>query len=244
MLDQRAVDQWLDRFVAKLKDTFGNRLVYVGHHGSWARGEGEAGSDIDTIVILDQVESKDLTTFRDLISSMPNAKSLASGFLLSVAEHRVWPRFDGVQFFYECRALYRRPEDIVKKPTPADLLEDIRVKASSNLLVARHYLLYPHGLMKIVHKLHYPFKCCFFGLQSWVLLREGRFIARKEDLLNVLSDPDDQEVTIVGRDWRKSHQDREKRPSYYIELLERWSRKMLLRVQAYEATKRNENGRT
>ena len=36
MLDQRAVDQWLDRFVGKLKNTFGDRLLFVGHHGSWA----------------------------------------------------------------------------------------------------------------------------------------------------------------------------------------------------------------
>ncbi len=35
MLDQRTVDQWLGEFLARLKNIFGDRLVFVGHHGSW-----------------------------------------------------------------------------------------------------------------------------------------------------------------------------------------------------------------
>lgn len=37
MFDQKAVDLWLGRFLTRLRNTFGNRLVYVGYHGSWAR---------------------------------------------------------------------------------------------------------------------------------------------------------------------------------------------------------------
>jgi len=244
MLDQRAVDQWLGEFLTRLKNTFGDRLVFVGLHGSWARGEAKAESDIDITTVLDRVDPKNLRAFRNIIASMPNAKNLASGGLYSIVEKQAWPRFEGAQLFYEYKILYGTLDDIVKKPTPIDLLEDVRFKSSSNLFVARHYLLYPHDLMKIVHKLYYPFKCCFFGLQSWILLCEGRFVAPKDDLIDVLTDVDDREVVRVARDWRQSEKDREKRPLYYIELLERWSRKMLLRVQAYETTKRNENRRT
>ncbi len=244
MLDQRAVGQWLDRFVGKLKNTFDDRLLFVGHHGSWARGEAKAESDIDITTILDRVGPKDLGAFRKIIVSMPNAKNLASGCLYSVMEIQAWPRFEGAQLFYEYKVLYGTLDDIIKKPTLIDFLEDVRVKASSNLFVARHYLLYPHDLVKVVHKLYYPFKCCFFGLQSWILLCEGRFVSLKDDLIDALTDEDDREVVRVARDWRQSEKDREKRPLYYIELLERWSRKMLLRVQAYEITKKNENRRT
>jgi len=242
MLDEKTVNEWLAELLTKLKNTFGDRLVFVGHHGSWARGEGKAESDIDVTVVLDHVAPTDLRTFRDIIASMPNAKSLASGGLYSIAEGQAWPRFDGAQLFYEYKALYGTL-DISKKPTPIDLLEDVRFKASSNLFTARHYLLYPHDLTKVVHNLYYPFKCCFFGLQSWILLYEDRFVARKDDLIDALTDTDDREVVRVARDWRESEKDREKRPLYYIELLEGWSRKMLLRVQAYETTKRNEKAR-
>ncbi len=243
MLDERKVDEWLTELLTKLKNTFGHRLVFVGHHGSWARGEGKAESDIDVTVVLDRVAPRDLRTFRDIIASMTNTKSLASGGLYSIAEGQAWPRFDGAQLFYEYKVLYGTL-DISKKPIPIDLLEDVRFKASSNLFVARNYLIYPHDPRKVVHRLHYPFKCCFFGLQSWILLCEGRFVALKDDLIDALIYEDDREVVRVTRDWRESEKDREERPLYYIELLERWSRKMLLRVQAHETKKRKESSRT
>ena len=244
MLDQRAVDQWLDRFVRKLKDIFGYRLLFVGLHGSWARGEGKTESDIDITTVLDRVNTKDLRAFRNIIVSMPNAKNLASGGLYSIAEEQAKPRFEGAHLFYEYKVLYGTLDDIIKKPNPIDLLGDVRFKASSNLFIARNYLIYPHDPRKVVGRLHYPFKCCFFGLQSWILLCEGRFVALKDDLINALTDADDRVVVRIVRDWRESEEDREKRPLYYIELLERWSKKMLLRVQAYETTERNENSRT
>ena len=235
MLNEKTVKTWLDDFLTKLKRSFGQRLQFVGHHGSWARGEGEPESDIDVIVVLDRIESKDLTIFRDILATMPNAKSIASGSLTSISELQVWPRFDLIQLFHGCKSLHGTLNDIVKKPTSIDLLEDIRIKASSNLFAARHYLLYPHDLSKVVHKLYYPFKSCFYALQSWILMRKGKFVLLKDELLGVLPDADDQAVIRVTKDWRYSEKDREERPLYYIQLLERWSRSMLSRIQAYES---------
>ena len=45
----------------------------------------------------------------------------------------------------------------------------------------------------------------------------------------VVSDDDDKDVIRVARDWKDSEKDREENPLYYIELLERWCRKMLSR---------------
>ncbi len=62
MIDRTVVERWLADFLKRLRKSFGERLVFVGHHGSWARGEPGAASDIDTIVILDHIDSQDLTT--------------------------------------------------------------------------------------------------------------------------------------------------------------------------------------
>lgn len=158
MLNQAGVEQWLARLVQRLRSTFGERLVFVGHHGSWARGEPRPGSDIDIAVVVDRIESQDLATFRNIVGAMPEAGTLASGVFL------------------------------------------------------------------------YPFKESFYALQSWVLLRDGRFILTKDELINCLSGADDREVVRIARSWRELEQDREQRPLYYIELLERWSRDILLRL--------------
>ncbi len=244
MLDQKTVDLWLDQFLVKLKNIFGNRLVYVGCHGSWARGEAEPTSDIDATVVLDQIGPSDIAKFGAIVAEMPEAERVGSGVFISVPELQAWPRWELLQFYYGCKPLHGSIKGIVPKPNSEDLIMDIRVKASSNVFTARHYLLYPHDLSKVVHRLNYPFKYSFYALQSWVLLRDGRYFSSKDELLSILSDNDNREVVRVARDWRKSEKDRENRPLHYIELLERWSRKMLLRVQAYETTKKNENRRT
>ncbi len=230
MLDQSAVDSWLGDFVSKLREAFGDRLAFVGHHGSWARGEAGGDSDIDTMVVLDRIEPQDLVAYRAVIDSMTDGGRAASGLLNSVPEMRSRPRSEMLQCFYGCRVLHGSLDGVVECPAAADLIEDARRKASDNLLVARHYLLYPHDLEQKVHGLRYPFKECVYALQAWMLAQTGRFLARKEDLLASLTDPDDRSVVAVARDWRETREDREARPRHYLELLERWSRQMLLRL--------------
>jgi hypothetical protein len=78
-------------------------------------------------------------------------------------------------------------------------------------------------------------------LQAWILLKESNFVARKNDILEILKDADDKEVVLVARDWKELEEDRTKRPLHYINLLERWSRNMLLRLHAYEKNKKEIN---
>jgi predicted nucleotidyltransferase len=233
MLSQSQVDAWLAEFVAKLKEAFGDRLVWVGHHGSWGRGEPREESDIDCMVVVDRVEDADLVTFRDIISSMPDAEKLGSGILMSVSELKQTPRSYLVQFFHGRKVLYGSIKGIVDPPTSEDLIMDIRLKADDNLHAARHYLLFPHELPKVVGKLKYHFKNCFYALQSWYLLTTGKFINTKAEIVKILDDPIDKEVIRVARDWYKLTDELTARASYYIELLERWSRGMMAKLARY-----------
>lgn len=235
MIDQAEVDRWLADFVKRLCRSFGERLIFVGHQGSWARGEPRHGSDIDVAVIIDHIDSQDLTAFRNMVGEMPNAKPLASGVFLSISELKASRRSELVQFFYGCKILYGTLNGIIGMPESADLREHIQVTASASLFHARHYILYPHDWGKVVHKLYYPFKECFYALQSWILLREGKFIPTKDELFEQLSEADDKEVIRIAKNWQELEQDREKQPLYYIELLERWSRNMLSRLQNCES---------
>ncbi len=162
---------------------------------------------------------------------MPEAKRLASGVLLSIPELKALPHSELLQFFYGCKTLYGNIRGAIRKPGKNALIDIIKVIASENLHHARHYFLYPHNLSKAVHKLKYPFKNCFYALQYWVLLKNKRYIARKNDLIKFLKDKDDRRVVVVVQDWWKLEKDRTRRPQYYITLLERWSRKMLLEMQ-------------
>lgn len=231
MIDIQFVNNWLSEFTDKLKNKFGARLVFAANHGSWARGETHPGSDIDILVILDDVSEDDLKTFRCIIGDMSDGGVNTSGLLMSVAELQQAPAGDLVQFFYGRNVLHGSLEGIVELPDSTELLTDVWLKANMNLHHARHYLLFPHDLPKVVHRLLYPFKDCFYALQFWFLATEGKYITRKDDMLPMLDNDTDKQAVITARDWYKSADDRTARPEYYINLLERWSRGMLRKLE-------------
>lgn len=62
------VQRLLRRFVVATKKAYGKRLGFVIHHGSWATGEAKLDSDIDALVMLDEVTSKELDDMRTILS--------------------------------------------------------------------------------------------------------------------------------------------------------------------------------
>ena len=52
MIDIRA---WMDKFLEALNDTFKDRVWFVGLQGSYGRGEATETSDIDVVVIIDEL---------------------------------------------------------------------------------------------------------------------------------------------------------------------------------------------
>jgi predicted nucleotidyltransferase len=64
-------DKWLELLVERIRKTFGNRVLYIGHTGSYARGEATENSDIDVNVVLDCLSINDLNVYRRIIQSMP-----------------------------------------------------------------------------------------------------------------------------------------------------------------------------
>jgi len=232
MLGQSQVNAWLGDFVTELKDRFGERLVFVGHIGSWARGEPNPESDIDCLVVLDKINENDISTLRNIFQGMSDSESKAGGILVSCEELDGTPAFHLVQLFYHgCKTFYGSIEGRLTAPSIKDYITDIRLKACDNLHTARHHLLFSRDLSNSVLGLKFNFYNCFFALQNWLLVTRGEFVARKKDISDYLDDPDDAEVVRVARDWYKLTDDLTAHAQRYVELLERWSRKMLKKLE-------------
>ena len=54
------INNWLNIVLGELKDTFAENLLFVGLQGSYNRGEATDSSDIDLIVILENLTFEDL----------------------------------------------------------------------------------------------------------------------------------------------------------------------------------------
>ena len=74
------ISSWLAQMQARILQTFGERVAFIGLQGSFARGEAGPDSDIDLVVILDAVVLEDLARYRALLEEMP-LRERSCGFI-------------------------------------------------------------------------------------------------------------------------------------------------------------------
>ncbi len=234
MLTDLDVNAWLELLLDKLQNTWGDRLLFAGHTGSWVRGEAGPESDIDVNVVLDRVGTDDLRAYRRIVGEMPHSEK-ACGFICSLDEIRAWPRHELFHFVYGCRVLHGRMEDVAEIPSASDLRDFVRVSASGILHGARHQMIYSPDLGAAVHELKPFWKGAFFILQTWVFLTTGEFVPNRREMSRALTDPGDRDILRVLADWESLAEDRAERPEQYFGMLADWSAGMLLRADAFTA---------
>ena len=74
------ITAWMNQFLQTLNETFGNRVWFVGLQGSYGRGEATETSDIDIVVILDELSPLDIQIYRTMLDTLSH-RELICGFL-------------------------------------------------------------------------------------------------------------------------------------------------------------------
>lgn len=179
------IDRWMKETLEKLEGRFGERLLFVGLQGSYARGEATEGSDIDIVVVLDALSVADLRLYRELVRSMANADK-ACGFVGGREELAGWPKSDLLQFEMETIPWHGSLAGILPPLSDVDIRDGVRLGAANLYHAACHT--YMHGEdAERVESLKAFYKAAAFVLQSLHRLESGRYIKRKDELLPELS---------------------------------------------------------
>ena len=79
------ITAWTSNFLQALNRTFANRTWFVGLQGSYGRNEACDTSDIDIVVILDEVSAADIQTYNNMLNTLPH-RELVCGFLSGKTE--------------------------------------------------------------------------------------------------------------------------------------------------------------
>ena len=98
------ISSWTDSFIQALDARFGSRVWFVGLQGSYSRGEATENSDIDMVVILDELTAADLKTYSDMLDTLEH-RELICGFLAGKAQLLHWEPSDLFQFYYDTTPL-------------------------------------------------------------------------------------------------------------------------------------------
>ena len=174
---------WMDKFLLKLDETFGERVWFVGLQGSYCRGEATEKSDIDTVVILDELSALDIKIYNDMLDSLPE-RELICGFLSGKNEILNWEPSDLFQFYYDTKPIKGSLDELLEKIDDSAIERAIKIGVCNIYHGCVHNMLYE----KCEEILRGLYKAASFVVQAICFKENGKYITRQKDLLEVVSE--------------------------------------------------------
>lgn len=125
------ITSWLKVFQEKLIKLFGNRIKFFGLQGSYGRGEQTAGSDIDMVIILDEVNFKDLQMYQSMLDSFKE-HDMICGFVSGEKELMNWEKSDLLQLVLDTKPIIGSLEHLQNLFNDDDIRRSVLTGAGNN----------------------------------------------------------------------------------------------------------------
>ena len=177
------IAHWMNEFLNALTETFADRVWFVGLQGSYARGEATENSDIDTVVILDELTPSDIEAYNAMLDTLPH-RELICGFLSGKGELLSWEPSDLFQFYYDTKPIKGSPDELLSLIDDKAVSRAIKTGACNIYHGCVHNMLYE----KSEEILRGLYKSASFVVQAVCFKETGKYISRQTDLLEVASD--------------------------------------------------------
>ena len=176
------INDWMKNFLQKLDETFANRVWFVGLQGSYGRGEATETSDIDIVVILDELSAKDIQAYNNMLDTLPH-RELICGFVSGKKEILNWEPSDLFQFYYDTTPIKGSLDELLS------VIDESAVNRAIQIGICNIY----HGC---VHNMLYEknedilrglYKSASFVVQAIAFKQTGNYISHQKELLKVVS---------------------------------------------------------
>lgn len=215
------ISQFMNEFSRTLKNTFSDRIWFMGLQGSYARGEATDSSDIDIVVILDEVNLSDVESY-NLILDKLSCREMMCGFLSGKRELFSWEPSDLFQLCFDTKPIIGTLDDLKILFDEDVVNRAIRIGACNVYHGCVHNMLYD----KDEHILRGLYKSASFAIRAIVFKETGEYIYHLRDLISVLSDEDKTVIeTFIALKKGDSVSFRE-----MSETLFNWSKKWILKT--------------
>ena len=176
------ITTWMSNFLQTLNKTFENRVWFVGLQGSYGRGEATETSDIDVVVILDELSAKDIQIYNDMLDTLPHRK-LICGFLSGKNEIMNWEPSDLFQFCNDTTPIKGTLDEVFALIDESAVNRAIKIGACNIFHGCVHNMLHE----KSEDILRGLYKSASFVVQALVFKQTGNYIKYQEELLKVVS---------------------------------------------------------
>ena len=176
------ITAWMQNFLQTLNETFANRVWFVGLQGSYARGEATETSDIDVVVILDELSAMDIQTYNNMLDTMSH-RELICGFLSGKKEIMNWEPSDLFQFCHDTTPIKGSLDEVMAVIDESAVNRAIKIGACNVYHGCVHNMLHE----KSEDILRGLYKSASFVVQAVVFKQTGNYISHQKDLFQVVS---------------------------------------------------------
>lgn len=178
------IHTWMHTFVQRVEQTFADRVWFIGLQGSYGRGEATDASDIDVVVILDEIQLADLNTYRNMLDTLPH-RELVCGFVSGKDQLFSWEASDLFQFCYDTTPI---------KGTLTPLMQHIDRDAVRRAARIGACNIYHACVHNFVHErsddvLRSLYKAAIFVMQAMHFYKTGHYIQSSTELQNAFDPP-------------------------------------------------------
>ena len=182
------ISTWLNTFLSALEEVFPNRVWFVGLQGSYAREEATETSDIDMVVILDELSYDDIQSYNKMLDALPH-RDLLCGFISGKSELFHWEPSDLFQFYHDTISIKGSLEELLIQIDKNAVCKAIKTGACNIYHGCVHNMLYEKS--EAVLKDLYKFAS--FVIQAVYFQQSGAYIRRQSDLLCMV-EPEEQQI--------------------------------------------------
>ena len=178
------IKTWIKNFTEKVEQTFAERVWFIGLQGSYGRREATAMSDIDVVVILDEMRINDLKIYRDMLNTLPN-RDLICGFISGKDDLLNWEASDLFQFYYDTTPIKGTLDCLLEKIDKHAVMRAIKIGACNIYHACVHNFVHE----KSEDILRSLYKSAAFVLQAVWFYETGKYIKSKAELQNAINPP-------------------------------------------------------
>ena len=176
------ITAWMKNFLKSLNETFANRVWFVGLQGSYGRGEATETSDIDVVVILDELSAMDIQTYNDMLDTLSH-RDLICGFLSGKSEVLNWEPSDLFQFCHDTTPIQGSLDEVMAVIDESVVNRAIKIGTCNIFHGCVHNMLYE----KSEDILRGLYKSASFVVQAIAFKQTGNYISHQKELLEVVS---------------------------------------------------------
>ncbi len=174
------ITTWMHGFLKAINEAFGDRVWFVGLQGSYGRGEATETSDIDVVVILDELSAVDIKTYNDMLDTLPH-RELICGFLSGKDELLNWEPSDLFQFCHDTTPIMGSFDEVMAVIDEDAVNRAIKIGACNIYHGCVHNMLHE----KSEDILKGLYKSAAFVIQAITFKHTEKYIRSKNDLLQI-----------------------------------------------------------